>query len=235
MATKAYFWHGGSHIHIMSISLKSQLFNSVNRFSPTRIVIWVLRLKEEEDEEQSLMLGQPVVCSVSDFIFLASAYEGGWQVLSLTVSSSHWQCSVSVLVIAEFARGGGGAEVSNQISALVGIWTLNLTIGSPARKPLDHHAPLKQRLNDYAICFYSFWWWRRIGGMRARVLASANGRSLTTVTARRLTCGSIERTAATSITTANRVSLCRALRSRITLRVSLTSTARLFPLAKMER
>src|SRR5688572_26057368 len=42
--------------------------------------------------------------SVSDFIFLASVYEGGWPVLSLTVSSSHRQCSVSVLIIAELAR-----------------------------------------------------------------------------------------------------------------------------------
>ena len=36
---------------------------------------------------------------------------------SITVSSSHWQCTVSVglLVIAELAKGAGlGAEISNQ-------------------------------------------------------------------------------------------------------------------------
>jgi len=38
------------------------------------------RLTEEEEEDQSfkLALGQPWVWSVSDFIFLATAYEGGW-------------------------------------------------------------------------------------------------------------------------------------------------------------
>ena len=50
-------------------------------------------------------LGQPWVWSVSDFIFVATAYECGWPVLSLTISSSHWQCAVSVLIIAELARG----------------------------------------------------------------------------------------------------------------------------------
>ena len=48
---------------------------------------------------------QPWAWSVIDFIFLALAYEGAWPVLSLTVSSSHWQCTVSVLIIAELARG----------------------------------------------------------------------------------------------------------------------------------
>src|SRR6218665_2484726 len=42
---------------------------------------------------------------VRDFIFLATAYEGGWPVLSLTVSFSHWQCAVSVQIIGELARG----------------------------------------------------------------------------------------------------------------------------------
>jgi len=62
---------------------------------------------EEEEEDQSLKLAlrQPWVWSVSDFIFLATAYEGGWPVLSLTFSSSHLQCMFSVLIIAELARG----------------------------------------------------------------------------------------------------------------------------------
>ena len=80
-----------------------------------------------------LSLRQPCVWSVSDFIFLATAYESGWPVLSLTVSSSHWQSAVSVLIIADLARGACGTEISNQTSALAGVWTANLTIGSPAR------------------------------------------------------------------------------------------------------
>ena len=64
----------------------------------------------EEDHSLKLALGQPWVWSVGDFIFLAMAYEGGWLVLSLTVSSSHWQCAVSVLIIAELARGAGGTN-----------------------------------------------------------------------------------------------------------------------------
>ena len=39
--------------------------------------------------------------NVSDFIFLASAYEGDWPVLSLALSSSLSQCTVSVLIEAD--------------------------------------------------------------------------------------------------------------------------------------
>ena len=46
----------------------------------------VLRRRREE-QSLKLALGQPWVWSVSDFIFLASAYESGWPVLSLTISS----------------------------------------------------------------------------------------------------------------------------------------------------
>ena len=59
-----------------------------------------------EEEDQSLQ--QPWVWSVSDFIFLATAYDGGWPILSLIVPSSHWQvwhCAVSAASIAELARG----------------------------------------------------------------------------------------------------------------------------------
>ena len=55
-------------------------------------------------------------------------YEGEWPVLSLTISSSHWQRVVSVLIIAELAKGAGGAEISN----LAGFWTPNVSIGNPA-------------------------------------------------------------------------------------------------------
>ena len=68
---------------------------------------------EEEVKDQSLKLviGQPWVLSIIDFIFLATANEGGWPVLSITVSSSHWQCVVRVLIIAGLARGTGGSEI----------------------------------------------------------------------------------------------------------------------------
>ena len=49
------------------------------------------------------------------------------------VLSSHWPRAVSVLIVAELARGLGEAEISNQISALAGIWTPDLSFGSPAR------------------------------------------------------------------------------------------------------
>jgi len=46
---------------------------------------------EEEEEKQplKLALGQAWVWSVNDFIFLGTAYEGRWSVLSLTISASH--------------------------------------------------------------------------------------------------------------------------------------------------
>jgi len=47
-----------------------------------------------------------------NFIFLALAYEGGRPVLSLAIQ----QCMVGVLIVAEFVRGAGGAEISTQIS-----------------------------------------------------------------------------------------------------------------------
>jgi len=54
----------------------------------------------EEDQTLKLALWQPWVWSVSDFIFLATAYEGGWPVLSLIVPSSLWHCVISVLILA---------------------------------------------------------------------------------------------------------------------------------------
>ena len=91
---------------------------------------WSLENEDKEQEQTiKLDLWLPWVQSVSDFIFLALAYESGWPFLSLTVSSSHWQCAVSVLIS---WVGIGGSEIFNQISALVGIWTSNLSIGSPA-------------------------------------------------------------------------------------------------------
>ena len=86
-------------------------------------------LEEDEDQSLKLALRQPRVWIVSDFIFLATAYEGGWPVLSLNI----WQRMVSVLIIAELARGASEAEISKQISTLAGVWTPNLTVGSPAR------------------------------------------------------------------------------------------------------
>jgi len=45
--------------------------------------------------------------------FLASAYEGGWPVLSLTVLSPHQQCSVHSLQLS-FLWGADGAQTPNQ-------------------------------------------------------------------------------------------------------------------------
>ena len=54
---------------------------------------------EEEDQSHKLALRQqPWVWSVSDFILLATAYVGGWHVLSLTVSSFHWQI-IDIMII----------------------------------------------------------------------------------------------------------------------------------------
>ena len=67
----------------------------------------VLRGWEEEEEEQSLSKhedshGYEVLATS---FFLASTYKDRWPVFSLTDSSSHWQCTVNVLiVIAELAR-----------------------------------------------------------------------------------------------------------------------------------
>ena len=49
-------------------------------------------MHDDDDDDQSLKLAlrQRWVWSVSDFIFLATPYEVGCPVLSLTVSSSHW-------------------------------------------------------------------------------------------------------------------------------------------------
>jgi len=57
-----------------------------------------------EEQALKLALRQPWVWSVSDFVFLASAYEIWWPVLSLAISSSHRHCTVGVLIIAELAR-----------------------------------------------------------------------------------------------------------------------------------
>ena len=70
----------------------------LTNFSDVKTSVWALT-------ETLLALKQPWVWSVSDFIFLATAYEGGWPVLFLSVSSSYWQCAISVLIIAELARG----------------------------------------------------------------------------------------------------------------------------------
>ena len=56
--------------------------------------------------------------AVSNFIILASEHDGWWPVLSLTASSYHRLRTVSILNIAESARGASLAEISSQISAL---------------------------------------------------------------------------------------------------------------------
>jgi len=55
------------------------------------------------------------VLSISDFIFLSSAYEGGLPVPSLPVSLPSLRCTVGVLILVEFATAAGEAKVSTQI------------------------------------------------------------------------------------------------------------------------
>ena len=96
---------------------------------------WVslIYIEEERDQYLKLALGPPCLWSVSDFIFLASAYEGGWPILSLTVSSSRWQRTVSVFIIhvAELA----GVQVEYKALTKVLPWTgfepLTLTSREP--------------------------------------------------------------------------------------------------------
>ena len=64
-----------------------------------------VKICPEEEQSVKLVLRRLCVRSVSDFVFSASAYEGGWPVLSHAISSSHWQCMVYVLIIARLARG----------------------------------------------------------------------------------------------------------------------------------
>ena len=101
---------------------------------------------EEEKQSFKLALGQPCVWSVSDFVFLASVCEGRWPVLSLIVSSSHWQCAVSILIIAAFARGCRWSR--NLKPNFCFRWDLN-------PKPLDWQSSLPSwlKINDFAVAF----------------------------------------------------------------------------------
>jgi len=76
-----------------------------------RFLVWFLvsislhsDVIEEEDQACKLALGQAWVYRASNFIFLALGYEGRWPVLSLTVSSSHWQYMVNVFITARGCR-----------------------------------------------------------------------------------------------------------------------------------
>ena len=108
-------------MYMLQMSVYDHLMSHVNR------------LEAEEEQSLKLALRQPWVWSVNDFIFLASAYEGGCAILFLAVSSSHWQCAVSVLIKAELTGGANGAEISNQIFCLGRDLIPNFTIGSVAR------------------------------------------------------------------------------------------------------
>ena len=56
-----------------------------------------MRLIGEVNITNNLLVRGPGQISVSDFIFLASAYEVRWPVLSLSISSSHWRRLVKIL------------------------------------------------------------------------------------------------------------------------------------------
>ena len=72
-------------------------------------VIILIRRRRRRRKSLKLVLRQPWVWIVWDFIFLASAYEGGLAlpvtVLFHAVSSAHWLFVVSVLIRDELTRG----------------------------------------------------------------------------------------------------------------------------------
>jgi len=78
---------------VANVKLDESLLNLVILASPSFDALRFRhqRVIEEEEEEEKqplkvLALKQPRVWSVSNFIFLALAYEGRWPVLSLAVS-----------------------------------------------------------------------------------------------------------------------------------------------------
>jgi len=90
---------------MISFLFKASLAIHIHRQRLTIHPSAVMHIKEEEKSNPPMLtMIQPGVWSVSDFVFLALAYEGRWPVLSLAISSSHWQCTVSVLILAELAK-----------------------------------------------------------------------------------------------------------------------------------
>src|SRR5688572_6985423 len=81
----------------------------------------VTAVKHIEEDEQTLSWPErhPRVCCASDFIFLASAYmrAGG----RLSPSSSNFSTDRVRSMYSLHLSCSGGAEVSNQLSALAGI------------------------------------------------------------------------------------------------------------------
>lgn len=74
---------------------------------------WAIEYEEvEEGQCFKLALRQPLVWRISDFTFLASAYQGGWPVLFLAISTSHQQCTMSILFITELTRGCSSRQKS---------------------------------------------------------------------------------------------------------------------------
>lgn len=77
----------------------------------------------EEDQSFNRDLRYLWVWSVSNSVFLASAYESEWSVLSPAMSSSHRPCTVGVLIMAEFARDTDGAEILGKFLSQWGFWS----------------------------------------------------------------------------------------------------------------
>ena len=75
--------------NIFHVLLSTVFVDPADLMNEHPVVFGIKRRRSTEEQSLKLALGQPWVLSFSNFIFLASAHEGGWHVLSLTVSSSH--------------------------------------------------------------------------------------------------------------------------------------------------
>jgi len=85
-------------------------------------------------------LRQPWVWSVRDFIFLESAYEGRRAVFYLAISASPQQNIVRALIKATLAMAAVAAGILHQVSAMVGIWVLKISIHSTTCQPVHYQA-----------------------------------------------------------------------------------------------
>ena len=68
-----------------------------------------------EEKVQVLKMALGMKCQQLHCLNL-KAFKDGWPVLSLAVSSSHQQCMIGVLIIAELGRGESGAEIMTMIT-----------------------------------------------------------------------------------------------------------------------
>ena len=111
-----------------------------------------------------MSLGQPWVWSVSDFNILSHGI--WWPVLSLALSSSHWQCAVNVFIIAELSRGRWLYRILELNFCPVRDLNLepqsNTLTNRPPRKPyifiyiyIDNYIPLSIYLDGVWLNFFN--------------------------------------------------------------------------------